>query len=130
MKQLASRSPYQIVLAKIAATITGDPARFNVEFKNGKGYSNQSCYGSVAHYLRRHRHAPAHIMLFGSTATDDVTHCLLVDDAGTFIVNTMPGQVLRTDDGVVFDDFKHHTQHELLASISVANFNQMFQLRE
>ena len=116
--ELLCEESAQLVLTKMATTIDPTVSRLN-------GYSNRSCFGKVAHYLRAHRDPSWYIMLFGFVNNKEVTHCCLYDDAGNRIVDTFDGSPQRIDDTIVYVDKQGH-HHEYLTSISIPQFEQTY----
>ena len=102
----------QTVLMKMATTI--DPST-----GGENGYTNRSCFGRVAHYLKNHRNPNWYIMLFGFVNNGEVTHCCLYDNNGTRVVDTFDGAPKHINGNIVYvDKFDNH--HELLASMTVS----------
>lgn len=64
------------------------------------GFSPDTCYGSVGHYLRTHWDDSWIIHLF-SFVEDSVEHACLYDDRGRKIVDTFRGKI--TKDGYLTD---------------------------
>lgn len=103
-----------VVLRRIAATINNDPRN---------SYTDRSCFGKVAHFLKNHRANDWYILLFGFTDNDEVTHCCLYSSDGKQVVDTFDGKPIVTQRGIVYVDKDGH-EHELLASVSIPNFER------
>ena len=117
--QILNEESADVVLTKIAATI--DPAATNL-----RGYTNRSCFGKVAHYLKRRRDPSWYIMLFGLKSANEVTHCCLYDTNGNRVIDTFDGEPVNQKGQIMYVD-KQGNEHELLASITVQRFmNQFF----
>lgn len=108
----------QIVLRKMAATIAPSTSQLN-------GYTNRSCFGKVAHYLKTNHNPDWYILLFGLRSANEVTHCCLYDDAGNQIVDTFDGEPKNDGGNIVYVD-RHQNQHELLISLKVGQFIKQF----
>ena len=119
VEELLLEDNAQTVLVKMATTI--DP---NVSSLNG--YTNRSCFGRVAHYLKAHTGEPSwYILLFGFKNNGEVTHCCLYSNDGERIVDTFDGEPRHTVDGIVYIDVNGN-EHELLASITLQRFQDEF----
>lgn len=111
---LVEDTPY-VVLMKMATTI--DPSISNLN-----GYTNRSCFGAVAHYLKTHSYEPSwYILLFGFKDNNEVTHCCLYDEEGNEIVDTFNGHPANTPTGLYYVD-EMGNKHALLASLTVRTF--------
>lgn len=118
IRHLLNEANAQAVLLKMATTI--DPSA-----GGQNGYTNRSCFGKVAHFLKTNRNPNWYILLFGFRENGEVTHCCLYDDAGQRIVDTFDGEPKNVDGNILYID-KHGHEHEMLASLSVAQFEQRF----
>lgn len=118
IRHLLNEENAQTVLLKMATTI--DPSA-----GGENGYTNRSCFGRVAHYLKSHRDPSWYILLFGFQGNGEVTHCCLYDNEGNQIVDTFDGEPRNVGGNIVYVD-KQGNEHELLASVSVSQFEQRF----
>lgn len=118
IRKLLCEESAQTVLTKMATTIDPSMSQLN-------GYTNRSCFGKVAHYLRTHRDPSWYILLFGLRSANEVTHCCLYDDSGTRVVDTFDGEPRNIDGNIVYVD-RHSHEHELLVSLSVSQFERRF----
>ena len=122
VKQLLSvhEDHVNVVLTKMATTINPTVSELNQ-------YSNRSCFGRVAHYLKDHNDPSWYIMLFGFRDNGEVTHCCLYDATGKRIVDTFDGTPSNVNGNIVYID-KDNKQHELLQSLTVDDFREMFRV--
>lgn len=104
------------VLRKMRKTIASNA---DWRLKESGIYTPSSCYGAVAHYIKRHPAVKATIMIFGSGQW--VSHALLVNDEGEYLVNTVPGRARKLADKIVFHQ-KDGQIHDLLYSGRVSDF--------
>lgn len=118
IRQLLTEETAMVVLTKMATTIDPSASKLN-------GYTNNSCFGRVAHYLKQHRNPDWYILLFGFQENGEVTHCCLYDNDGNRVVDTFDGAPKNIGGNIVYVD-KHNNEHELLASMNVAQFEQRF----
>lgn len=118
IRQLLTEENATTVLTKMATTIDPSASQLN-------GYTNNSCFGRVAHYLKTHRDPNWYILLFGFRENGEVTHCCLYDNEGNRIVDTFDGEPKNLGGNIVYVD-KHGNEHELLVSLSVTQFEQRF----
>ena len=116
--ELLNEENSMVVLTKMATTIDPSTSKLN-------GYTNNSCFGRVAHFLKTNHDPNWYILLFGFQQNGEVTHCCLYDDDGNRIVDTFDGEPVNRENGIVYLD-KHGNEHELLASLTVAQFQQRF----
>lgn len=116
--ELLNEENSMVVLTKMATTIDPSTSKLN-------GYTNNSCFGRVAHFLKTNHDPNWYILLFGFRQNGEVTHCCLYDDDGNRIVDTFDGEPVNRENGIVYLD-KHGNEHELLASLTVAQFQQRF----
>ena len=110
----------ETVLKKMAFTIDPNKA---LPMKNG--YTNGSCFGKVAHYLKTNDSGNDYIMIFGIKGADQVTHTCLYSDSGKEVVDTFDGEIVHNGEQIVYNDY-NGKQHELLASIKVSDFRKRF----
>ena len=108
--ELLNEENSMVVLTKMATTIDPSTSKLN-------GYTNNSCFGRVAHFLKTNHDPNWYILLFGFQQNGEVTHCCLYDDDGNRIVDTFDGEPVNRENGIVYLD-KHGNEHELLASLS------------
>lgn len=118
ISQILKEDSPQVVLVKMATTI--NPASSNMN-----GYTDRSCFGKVAHYLKSHQNPNWYILLFGIRGAREVTHCCLYDEEGTRIVDTFDGAPANVDGDIVYVD-KDNKHHELLISIPVGKFIEQY----
>ena len=118
LKQILREDSPHVVLVKMATTISPTSSNLN-------GYTDKSCFGKVAHYLKDHRAPNWFILLFGIRAANEITHCCLYDTDGNRIVDTFDGYPTNTEDGIVYID-KDDKHHELLKSIPVDKFIKLY----
>lgn len=112
-----------VVLTKMATTINRDVSTHNQ-------YTDRSCFGKVAHYLKKHRNPEWYIMLFGAGVNREVTHCCLYDATGAAIIDTFGhgGSPQNVDGNVVYVDADGR-HHPLLLSITVGNFCSQYGIK-
>ena len=112
-----------MVLTKMATTINRSVSDLNQ-------YTDRSCFGKVAHYLKTHKDPNWFIMLFGAGVTRDVTHCCLYDAKGVAIIDTFGhgGSPQNVDGEVVYVDADGR-YHPLLLSITVGNFFSQYGIK-
>ena len=118
IRELLCEESAQTVLTKMATTIDPRVSTLN-------GYTNRSCFGKVAHYLKTHRDPNWYILLFGIRSANEVTHCCLYNDTGKRIVDTFDGAPTNVGGDSVYVD-RDGYNHELLTSLTVAQFEQQF----
>lgn len=118
MKLLISLSAASLrdVLAMMRHTIATDADWRKVD---AGVYTPKSCYGAVAHYLKSNSPDGLTVMVFGLGQW--VSHVILVDDHGRYVVNTVPGTVRRIADRIVFRQ-RDGKIHELLYSRNAKDF--------
>lgn len=118
LHQILKEESAQIVLTKMATTI--DPSVSNLN-----GYTNRSCFGKVAHFLKQNQNPAWYIMLFGLKSANEVTHCCLYDADGNRVVDTFDGEPQNNDGVITYVDSRGNN-HELLASLTVQRFLSQF----
>ena len=118
LHQILKEDSAQVVLTKMATTI--DPSTSNLN-----GYTNRSCFGKVAHYLKQKRNPEWYIMLFGLRSANEVTHCCLYTADGVPVVDTFDGEPQRVGGEFMYVD-SNGNHHELLASLTVGQFINQF----
>ena len=104
------------VLRKMRKTITSNA---DWRLKDSGIYTPSSCYGAVAHYIKQHPSVKATVMIFGTGQW--VSHALLANDDGEYLVNTVPGRARKLAAKIVFLQ-KDGQIHDLLYSARVADF--------
>lgn len=118
LRQLLNEDAPSVVLTKMATTIDPTVSRLN-------GYTNNSCFGRVAHYLKQHWNDTWYILLFGLREPNEVTHCCLYDANGKPVVDTFDGTPKNVNGDIMYVD-AHGNNHELLDSMSVGTFKQRY----
>ena len=114
------RTP-DFILRKMADTINAsDPG-----YATKGTFTPNSCYGKVAHYLRKNQPKDGFILLFGDE--HNVSHACIYDNHGRRLVDSFPGHPVESDGKVFYDDGEHPiTDYPAIRIIRVSQFFEKF----